>query len=107
MIAAQGRNPICAFLVPQADAAMRLLSNAGIAAFRTPEACADGVRAYLDWRQPRPLPSIANAPEAAALAARAGDEPGARALFAALGLEDTARCVDPAFRRTICAIRWR
>ncbi len=95
VIAAEGKNPICAFLVPQADAAMRLLSDAGIAAFRTPEACADGVRAYLDWQPPRAVPSIGDVTQAAGLVAQAGDEPGARAVFAALGLDDTARRIDP------------
>jgi acetate---CoA ligase (ADP-forming) len=95
VIAAAGKNPICAFLVPQADAALRLLGDAGIAAFRTPEACADGVRAYLDWRAPRAVPPVGDVASAAALLDRAGDEPGARAVFAALGLADTARRIDP------------
>ncbi|MFL5287877.1 MAG: CoA-binding protein, partial [Rhodopila sp.] len=90
-IAATGKNPICAFLVPQADAALRLLGDAGIAAFRTPEACADGVRAYLDWRAPRAVPPPGDVGAPAALLDHAGDEPGARAVFAALGLADTAR----------------
>ncbi|HEY1413425.1 MAG TPA: acetate--CoA ligase family protein, partial [Rhodopila sp.] len=95
VIAARGRNPICAFIVPQADAAMRLLSDAGVAAFRTPEACADAVRAYLDWRGPRLAPATGDTTPAAALVAQADDEPGARAVFAALGLEDTARRINP------------
>jgi acyl-CoA synthetase (NDP forming) len=95
VIAARGGNPICAFIVPQADAAMRLLSDAGVAAFRTPEACADAVRAYLDWREPRTVPAAGDTTRAAALVAQADDEPGARAVFAALGLEDTARRIDP------------
>ena len=95
VIAARGRNPICAFLVPQADAALRLLNDAGIAAFRTPEACADAVRAFLEWRTPRAVPPAGNTAKAAGLLAQAGDEPGARAVFAALGLADTARRIDP------------
>jgi acyl-CoA synthetase (NDP forming) len=95
VIAARGRHPICAFLVPQADAALRLLSDAGIAAFRTPEACADAVRAYLEWQTPRVVPPIGDVTKAAALVAAAVDEPGARAVFAALGLEDSARRIDP------------
>ncbi|MFL5257771.1 MAG: acetate--CoA ligase family protein [Rhodopila sp.] len=95
VIAATGKNPICAFLVPQADAALRLLGDAGIAAFRTPEACADGVRAYLDWRAPRAVPPPGDVGAPAVLLDHAGDEPGARAVFAALGLADTARRIDP------------
>jgi hypothetical protein len=45
--------PIAAFLVPQADASLRLLGEAGIPAFRTPESCADVIRAFFDWRAPR------------------------------------------------------
>jgi acetate---CoA ligase (ADP-forming) len=95
VIAARGKHPICAFLVPQADAALTLLNDAGIAAFRTPEACADAVRAYLDWQPPRVLPLTCETAKADALIAHADDEPGARAVFAALGLDDTARRIDP------------
>jgi acyl-CoA synthetase (NDP forming) len=95
VIAAVGKNPICAFLVPQADAALRLLNDAGVAAFRTPEACADAIRAYLDWQAPRAEPVATDTANAAALVAHANDEPGARAVFAALGVPDTARRIDP------------
>jgi len=44
--------PLAVFLVPQADRSLDLLGKAGIAAFRTPEACADGVRALLERRAP-------------------------------------------------------
>lgn len=47
--------PLATFLVPQADRSLALLAAAGIAAFRTPEACADGVCALLKWRQPTQL----------------------------------------------------
>ncbi|MGH7040549.1 MAG: acetate--CoA ligase family protein [Acetobacteraceae bacterium] len=89
-------HPICAFLVPHAETSLRLLTAAGIAAFRNPEPCADGVRAYLDWRAPRVAPPAGDVSAAAALVAAADDEPGARAVFAALGVPDTARRIDPA-----------
>lgn len=95
VVAATGPNPICAFLVPHAEASLRLLGEAGIAAFRNPEPCADGVRAYLDWRAPRPVPETGDVSAAAALLDAADDEPGARAVFAALGVADTARVIDP------------
>lgn len=95
VIAAQGRNPICAFIVPQADQAMRLLGDADVAAFRTPEACADAVRAYLDWRGPRPVPPTGDITTAAGRVGDARNELGARAVFAALGVPDSARLVDP------------
>ncbi|MFQ5858803.1 MAG: acetate--CoA ligase family protein [Anaerolineae bacterium] len=44
--------PVAVFIAPQADRSLALLGEAGIAAFRTPEACADGVKAYLDWSPP-------------------------------------------------------
>ena len=51
--------PLAVFLVPQADRSLELLRTAGIAAFRTPEACADAMRAYLDWRAPASFPDVA------------------------------------------------
>jgi acetate---CoA ligase (ADP-forming) len=96
VLAASGSNPLCAFLLPQADASLRLLAQAGIAAFRTPEACADAVRAYMDWRAPRPPVPVGDLSAARARLGDAGDEPGARAVFASLGLADTSVRVDPA-----------
>jgi acyl-CoA synthetase (NDP forming) len=81
--AIRGAKPIAAFLVPQADASLRLLAEAGIPAFRTPESLADAMRAFLDWRAPRPAPHIA-APQASL--PEAPDEADARELLAALGL---------------------
>jgi acyl-CoA synthetase (NDP forming) len=82
--------PLCAYLVPEAVESQRRLARAGIAAFRTPEACADAVRALIRRRAPA-------APRAAALPALARavldalthvppDEQGAQALFGALGI---------------------
>jgi acetate---CoA ligase (ADP-forming) len=50
--AAAGK-PIAAYLVPDAPEALAELSAAGIACFRTPEACADAVAAALRRRAPR------------------------------------------------------
>jgi acyl-CoA synthetase (NDP forming) len=44
--------PIAAFVVPDAPLTLTMFVDKGIAAFRTPEACADSVAAYLDWRAP-------------------------------------------------------
>lgn len=44
--------PVAAFLTPNAEESSRLLSDALIAVFRTPEACADAVRAYFAWQTP-------------------------------------------------------
>jgi acyl-CoA synthetase (NDP forming) len=96
IVASSGPHPVAAFLVPHAEASLRLLTEAGIAAFRNPEPCADAIRAFLDWRAPRASADLGDLSTAAGLLAAADDEPGARAVFAALGLGDTARAIDPA-----------
>lgn len=53
----RGEKPLAVFCAPQADASLALLSEAGIAGFRTPEACADAIRAWRDWRAPLPVPA--------------------------------------------------
>jgi acyl-CoA synthetase (NDP forming) len=75
--------PIAAFLAPQAEASLRLLAEAGIAAFRTPEGAADAIAAFCAWRAPR---AIAALPAPAVTIPAAPDEADARALFVALGL---------------------
>lgn len=45
--------PVAVFLTPHAEASLSLLSDANVAAFRTPESCADAIRAFFDWRVPR------------------------------------------------------
>ena len=45
--------PLAVFLTPHAERSLAILAAAGIAAFRTPEACADAFRAYFSWRTPR------------------------------------------------------
>lgn len=85
---------VTAFLVPQADASLQLLAEAGIPAFRTPESLADAMRAYLDWRAP--AAAGVSAPPRFDLTA-APDEADARDLFAALGLATPyARMSTPA-----------
>ena len=93
--------PLAVFLVPQADHSLTLLKDAGIAAFRTPEACADGVRALVDWRTPALQPDPGPLSDAARLLAQAdGDslsELDAAAVFAAIGvpMAPTAILNDP------------
>jgi acetate---CoA ligase (ADP-forming) len=48
--------PLAACLVPDAPAALAMLSEAGVPGFRTPEACADAIAAALRQRAPRPPP---------------------------------------------------
>lgn len=41
--------PLAVFLAPHAEASLKLLAQHNIAGFRTPEACADAIRAWRDW----------------------------------------------------------
>ncbi|MHA1569320.1 MAG: acetate--CoA ligase family protein, partial [Alphaproteobacteria bacterium] len=96
--AAPAAKPLAVFLTPQADDSLHLLAKAGIAAFRTPEGCADAVRALVDWRAPRVLPKAAPPGLADAnrlLAASRGpmSEAEAGAVFAALGVAAPANQV--------------
>jgi len=52
---ASAPKPIAAFLVPEAPQALARLSEAGVPAFRTPEACADAIAAALARRAPKPV----------------------------------------------------
>ncbi len=49
---AREKKPLAVFLTPQADETLRLLARQNIAAFRTPESCADAIAAYLAWQAP-------------------------------------------------------
>jgi acyl-CoA synthetase (NDP forming) len=50
---ANAARPIAAFLVPDAPDALATLGEAGVPAFRTPEACADAIAAALARREPK------------------------------------------------------
>jgi acyl-CoA synthetase (NDP forming) len=96
-----GSKPIAVFCAPQADEALRLCDEAGIAGFRTPESCADALHAFLNWRAPvkRGEGAPAALAQASALlkAAPAStlDEAEAVAVFEALGIEGSgARIVS-------------
>ena len=54
-----GDATLAAFLVPDAIAGLKLLTEAGVPGFRTPESCADAIRAYCRWQKPR-IRSIAS-----------------------------------------------
>ena len=53
--------PLAVFLAPHAEASLKLLAQHDIGAFRTPEACADGIRAWRDWQPAveKPAPDTA------------------------------------------------
>jgi acyl-CoA synthetase (NDP forming) len=89
--------PLASFLAPQADASLSLLAERGIAAFRTPEACADALAACLLRRKPTPvhdslldipLPLPVDTPRVVL------DEPTSLDLFDRIGV--------PTVRREVC-----
>ncbi len=92
--------PLASFLAPQADASLALLAERGIAAFRTPEACADALAARLHWSTPTDATAT---PEVQARLQRAADrvagltgvldELRSLELFDELGLPTVARQV--------------
>ena len=59
LAATRGTKPLAVFAGPRAEDALRILQEAGVAGFRTPEACADAVRAFCDWRAPAPPVMVA------------------------------------------------
>jgi acyl-CoA synthetase (NDP forming) len=79
--------PLAVFLTPHAERSLALLAGRGIAAFRTPEACADALAATFAWRSPSTRTAAAstewppNFPRRGRL-----DETQALGLFAALGV---------------------
>jgi acyl-CoA synthetase (NDP forming) len=80
---AQGERPLAAFVAPDAPEAFALLTAAGVANFRTPESCADGVAAALTRRPPVPW---SPSPRPAPGKPRALDELAAYALLDRVGV---------------------
>lgn len=82
--------PLAVFCAPHAEQSLKLLADAGIAGFRTPESCADAIRAWRDWRGPGapPAPDDAKLARAKALLAASTrlNEHDACRVFAALGV---------------------
>jgi acyl-CoA synthetase (NDP forming) len=93
--------PLAAFLTPHAEQSLALLAKGGVAAFRTPEACADAFRAYFSWREPREVPSRVefDLPSNE----KKFDEKAALELFASLGIEVAESQVAraPAFAHSV------
>jgi len=88
--------PMAVFLAPHAEASLKLLTEAGVAGFRTPESCADAIRAWRDWKPPvqAPAPDRAKLDKARALLAQTSErqlnEYEACRVFAALGVPTAA-----------------
>ncbi len=53
--AARFKKPLAGFFAPHATDALDALTDAGVAGFRTPEACADAIRAWSAWLAPADL----------------------------------------------------
>lgn len=82
---ADGKVPLTAFALPDAMDTLRLLDASGVAAFRTPEACADAIAAAVV--RAAPTVRIGNGLAGAAPAAvRVLDEAGSAQLLAAQGV---------------------
>ena len=100
---ARGAKPLAAFLAPNAEASLRLLADAGVPAFRTPEGCADALSAYFAWQAPS-APQQGIAPQWPQDLPRTGtlDEAQSLALFDALGVPTVKRDVAraPQFAHT-------
>lgn len=97
----RGAKPLAAFLAPNAEASLRLLADAGVPAFRTPEGCADALSAYFAWQAPSAPPEAA-APQWPKDLPRTGqlDETQSLALFETLGVPTVERDVARAPRFT-------
>jgi len=99
--AKRGAKPLAAFLTPHAEQSLALLARAEVAAFRTPEACADAFRAYFDWRSPR----SENDSQELNLNIKPGkfNEKSSLELFASLGIETAASQVAraPSFEHSV------
>ena len=85
--------PVAVFLTPHAEESSRLLADASIAVFRTPEACADAMRAYFTWQAPITDDVPALAASAALTAIAQGTANDATTLLGELGIAQ-ARSVD-------------
>jgi len=81
---------LAVFIAPEAQASLELLAKNGVAAFRTPESCADALAAFFAWRAPRSEPAL-DVGLAKKLREVLGAEDPLRAerLFAALGVPQT------------------
>jgi acyl-CoA synthetase (NDP forming) len=82
----KSQTPMAAFMVPEANQALRSLGAAGIAGFRTAESCAEAVRALLERKAPRTRPASVPVALPAGLLPGAQDENGSLAIMAGLGI---------------------
>lgn len=83
-----GKKPLVVFLAPDAPASLQLLQDQQIAAFRTPESCADALAAFFSPQEAM-VPVADELPVMPAGSPSTGNftEPEAMRLFQALGLD--------------------
>jgi acetate---CoA ligase (ADP-forming) len=87
--------PLAAFIAPNAPESLARLAEGGVAAFRTPEACADAVRALLQHQPPAPETQI-SPPKVSAVGTGASetlDEAASRQVLMDLGIAVSASIV--------------
>ncbi|MGE0558187.1 MAG: acetate--CoA ligase family protein [Burkholderiales bacterium] len=95
----RGDKVLAVFLAPHAEASLKLLAQSGVAGFRTPESCAESIRAWRDWTPPLEIPAPDAKRSAAAgqlLQAATGkqlNEQQACAVFGALGVPQAQTAV--------------
>jgi acyl-CoA synthetase (NDP forming) len=87
--------PLASFAAPHAETSLKLLADANIAGFRTPESCADAIRAWRDWTPPieQPARDERKVNAATKLLKESGaqlDEYRSGAIFEALGVPRAA-----------------
>jgi len=102
--AKHGLKPLAVFMTPQADKSLALLAEAGIAAFRTPEACADALHAYFSWKSPQKKNHESAMEWPQSVPARGKlDEHQSLTLFASLGVPvvESSVAVAPKFSHAI------
>jgi acyl-CoA synthetase (NDP forming) len=84
---ARPAKPLAVFIAPEAQASLAMLAADAIAAFRTPESCADALAAFFRWRAPADAPTVDPDTVRGLRAALDGDGPlRAESVFAALGI---------------------
>lgn len=106
---AGSKKPFAVALTPAAEKSLALLTAAGVAAFRHPEACAEAMALCLLRRAPQPIPTVAEPSHAAREALQAGQQSGfderrATALFAALGVTVAKSIAVPDVRKIASAV---
>jgi acyl-CoA synthetase (NDP forming) len=93
--------PLAAFFAPHAPEALQQLGESSVAGFRTPESCADAIRAWSQWTLPAASPETDHQALTAvretltALQGRQPNELESASVFGALGIGTASAIVVP------------